>query len=85
MFFRSEFLTGSVNKLGLLKCSQIFQPGKCRASQKLFSQEPISERMCEQIGVVEVHPISSLEIVEAIEIANFESMCEKIEVPRISS
>ena len=38
---------------------------------KIVLQERISERMCDQIGVVEVPDLSRQESVEAIKIANF--------------
>ena len=51
--FRYEILRRCVIRSGLLKCPRSQARTVLRQS-KLFPQERISERMCEQIGVVEV-------------------------------
>ena len=54
-----------MNRSVLVKCPR--SPArKVSRQSKILTQERISERMCEQIGVVEVHPISSVESVEAV-------------------
>ena len=47
-----------------LSSAQDLNPERCRGSQNFSPQERISQRMCEQIGVVEVPMISSQECVE---------------------
>ena len=63
--FRSEFSRGCVNRSVSLKCpgSQVRTVSR---QSYIVAQERISERICEQIGVVEVPKISSQESVEAV-------------------
>ena len=84
-------MKGCVNTLGLLKCSRS-QARKVSRHSKRCPQDRISERMCEQIGVLVVPKILSHDRVEAVEIVFqeriSEKMCEQIgvlQVPKISS
>ena len=66
----ANFLKGCVNRPGLWECPRSPATRVSRQS-KLFPQERISQRMCEQIGAVEVPKISSQESVEAVKKLSF--------------
>ena len=60
--------------------AQDLKPGKGRGSQNIVPQERISERMSEQIGVLEVPKISSQ---EQILQRTVEQILEEFGVPRV--